>query len=86
MGRAPLLHSNALRPDVFATDLNVVLAAFRTTGALPIGTKLPVRKRDEPAYQPAEVLALRTRADGAQRTRRAPRPDVHPANGGGGRA
>jgi len=39
-----------------------VLATFQSTGILPIGTRLPVRRRDE-EHQPGEVLAIKTKPD-----------------------
>ena len=48
-------------------DINIVLATFRTTGTLPVGTRLPVRKRDEPSFQPGEILAIKAKPDGSHR-------------------
>ena len=49
-------------------DMGVVLATFKATGTLPIGTKLPVRKRDDATFQPGEVLAMKAKPDNSHST------------------
>ena len=48
--------------------MGVVLATFKATGTLPIGTKLPVRKRDDATFQPGEVLAMKAKPDNSHST------------------
>ena len=50
--------------------MGVVLATFKATGTLPIGTKLPVRKRDDATFQPGEVLAMKAKPDNSHSTHR----------------
>jgi len=46
-----------------AIDSAKLLAHFRSTGYLPVGTKLPVFKRGESTWQPAEIVAIKNKVD-----------------------
>ena len=68
-------------------DLATVLATFQTSGILPIGTRLPVRRRDD-EHQPGEVLAIKTKPDNTTSTGGAPcvRPRAATGRGADGGA